>query len=265
MTHTKRTLALFASIAVLLTASLLLIPRVEQNPLYHAFADQRTLVGIPNFWNVISNVPFLLAALYGLTALRPKSPAFVDTWERVAYCTLLAGTAAVAIGSDYYHLQPDNQTLFWDRLPMTVVFMSLVATTLGERIGTNVGKWSLTPLILLGIGSVIDWRWTGDLRLYGLVQFGSMLIIPALVALYPPRYSGSERLWFLVAFYGLAKLAELFDHQIGTVIATGGHPWKHLAAACAIFFYMKAVADRVPLSQDLNPAPAAIPAQPGPV
>jgi len=235
--------------AVVVTAFLTLVPPVYLNPFYHSFADNRTRLGVPNFWNVLSNVAFLLAAFWGVGALLSRSAAFTEPWERVAYATLLIGTAAVAAGSSYYHLHPDNQTLFWDRLPMTVVFMSLVATTIGERISMQAGKWSLVPLILLGVVSVLVWRSTGDLRLYGLIQFGSMLLIPVLVITCPLHYSGSERLWFLVIFYGLAKVAELLDHEIGAVIATGGHPWKHLAAACAIFCYLDAVVHRIPVSQ----------------
>ena len=29
-----------------------------------------------------------------------------------------------AVGSSYYHLAPDNERLFWDRLPMTIAFSS---------------------------------------------------------------------------------------------------------------------------------------------
>jgi len=253
MTTSNRNLTLIAGAALVLTAFLTLIPPVYQDPLYHSFADNRTLLGVPNFWNVFSNVAFLLAAIWGVRALVSHGAAFTEQWERVAYATLLFGTAAVAAGSSYYHLHPDNQTLFWDRLPMTVVFMSLVATTLGERISMQAGKWSLAPLILLGVVSVFVWRWTGDLRLYGLIQFGSMLLIPVLVITCPARYTGSERLWFLVIFYGLAKVAELLDHEIGAVIATGGHPWKHLAAACAIFCYIDAVVRRIPVSQATSP------------
>ena len=36
---------------------------------YHAFADRRTLYGIPNFWNVISNVPFLTFGAMGVAGI----------------------------------------------------------------------------------------------------------------------------------------------------------------------------------------------------
>src|SRR5208283_1599657 len=190
---------------------------------------------------------FLLVALYGVRNLRSRT-AFVEFWERVAYCALLAGTAAVGVGSTYYHLHPDDACLFWDRLPMTLVFMSLLAATAGERVSGRAGKWLLFPLILLGAGSVLYWRHSGDLRFYGVVQFGSMLALPVILATFPPRYSGSGRLWFVVILYVAAKTAELLDRQIASVVATGGHPWKHLAAAAAILVYVIAVAHRRPLA-----------------
>jgi hypothetical protein len=221
---------------------------IAQDPLYHAFADSRTLHGVPNFWNVISNLPFFIAALWGIRALRSRS-AFVEAWERAAYCALLAETAAVGVESAYYHLHPDNARLFWDRLPMTAVFMALMATTIGERVGMKAGKRLLIPLLLLGAGSVLWWRLSGDLLFYGVVQFGSILAVAVLLALCPPRYSGSGGVWCTVILYGLAKVAELLDRQIGSVIAMGGHPWKHLAAAGAVFVYVHAVAGRRPLAR----------------
>jgi hypothetical protein len=185
--------------------------------------------------------------------------AFSERWERVAYGVLLAGTTAVGAGSAYYHLHPDNAHLFWDRLPMTVVFMSLVAATIGERVDMNAGKLLLLPLILLGLGAVLHWRYTGDLRLYVVVQFGSMLAVPILLAFFPPRYSGAGWMWCTVGLYALAKFVELLDREIASVVATGGHPWKHVAAAGAIFVYARAVARRRPCgnirqSRDRNEA-----------
>lgn len=221
------------------------LPPVTQSPLYHAFADGRTLYGVPNFWNVFSNVPLLLTALYGCKALASRT-AFIDSWERVAYLVLLFATAGVGLGSAYYHWHPDDERLFWDRLPMTIVFTSMVAATIGERVSSQAGKRWLFPVILLGCASVVDWRWSGDLRLYGLVQFGAMLALPVMIVRYPPRYTHDRGAWYMGLFYLFAKVLELFDRQIATVMATGGHPWKHLFAAAAMFCYVDAVVRRSP-------------------
>jgi hypothetical protein len=246
MATSYRRLTMMIGVASLLAVSVAVLPPIAQDPHYHAFADGRTLHGVPNFWNVISNIPFFLVALYGIRALRSRT-AFVEPWERIAYAVLLTGTAAVGAGSTYYHLQPDNARLVWDRLPMTVVFMSLVAVTIGERISMKAGRRLLLPMILLGFGSVLYWRSSGDLRLYCMVQFGSILTVPLILALFPPRYSAAGRMWFVVVLYAFAKIAELLDHQIAAVVATGGHPWKHFAAAAAILLYVRAVACRRPL------------------
>jgi hypothetical protein len=241
----RRGIALIAA-AALIGILLALVPPIHQDPVYHLFADRRTIAGVPNFWNVVSNVPFLIVAILGLRALRSRT-AFLENWERVVYGVLLAATLLVGIGSAYYHLRPDDQRLFWDRLPMSVLFPTLVVITIGERIGSSVGKRLFAPLLAVGVVSVLVWRWSGDLRLYAIVQFGSMVAVPFLLLKFPPRYSSSNAVWGTVALYGLAKIAELLDSPLGKFAATGGHPWKHLAAAAAMLVYVNGMARRHPL------------------
>ncbi|MGC9969135.1 MAG: ceramidase domain-containing protein [Bryobacteraceae bacterium] len=238
--------ALILGLAVVAAGILFLLPPISQDLRYHEFAGHRTVWGVPNFWNVVSNLGFLLVALWGLRALRSPA-AFLESWERAAYCILLAGLALVAAGSTYYHLRPDNGTLFWDRLPMTVVFMSLLAATIGERISAHAGRLLLLPLVALGVASVVYWRFSGDLRLYGLVQYYPLAALPLMVVLFPPRYSGAAGLVAMMGFYALAKLAEGFDRQLAAILPAGGHPWKHVAAAAAMLCYVNMVARRRPV------------------
>lgn len=241
-----RRIALIGGVVSLLTIYFIVVPPVAQDPGYHSFADARTLHGMRNFWNVVSNVPFLLVALYGVNALRRRI-AFVEPWERVAYGILLTGIAAVSAGSAYYHLRPNDARLVWDRLPMTVVFMCLVTSTIGERVSMKAGRLLLIPMILLGLGSVLYWRSSGDLRPYCVVQFGSMLVMPLILARFPARYSVAGSVWGTLALYAFAKLVELLDGEIASCIPTGGHPLKHLIAAGAVFLYVNSVAHRRPL------------------
>jgi hypothetical protein len=199
----------------------------------------------------VSNLPFLLVALWGLRAFRSPT-AFLHGWERIAYCILLAGVALVSFGSSYYHLHPDNRTLFWDRLPMTVVFMSLLATTIGERISPNAGRLLLVPLLAVGVASILYWRASDDLRFYGVVQFYPMVAIPLMLILFPARYSGTGGAYAMIGFYALAKVLEFFDYQFAEVTSTGGHPWKRLAGAAAMLCYLNAVASRRPVLSKRN-------------
>ena len=109
--------ALIAGLPAVALVFLFFHGRMAQNevlPNYYNFADQRALWGVSNFWNVVSNLPFLLVALWGLRAVGSRA-AFVEKWERTAYRILLIAVALIAVGSSYYHVWPDNARLFWDR------------------------------------------------------------------------------------------------------------------------------------------------------
>jgi len=44
-----------------------LLPRIPQPQSYHDFADQRSLLGIPNFGDVASNLLFAVSGVWGLS------------------------------------------------------------------------------------------------------------------------------------------------------------------------------------------------------
>ena len=50
-------------VAVLAIAVAFLLDPIAQDPAYHEFADERALFGVPNFWNVVTTLPFLRALL----------------------------------------------------------------------------------------------------------------------------------------------------------------------------------------------------------
>src|SRR3989441_10736569 len=113
-------------------------------------------------------------------------------WERLAFLVLFTSVVLAGVGSAYSHLAPSTATLFWDRLPMTVAFASLTALTLGERVSPRAGPWLLAVLVVIGVTSVVNWQrgelaGAGDLRLYILVQFLPMVLIPLALVLFPAR------------------------------------------------------------------------------
>jgi len=169
-----------------------LIPAVPQAPEYHDFADQRAMFGVANFLNVASNVGFLLVGIAGLAVVvRPRTQ-FEFRSERWPYAIFFIGLLLTAVGSSYYHLAPDNTRLFWDRLPMTVAFMSLVATQLVDRISVRLGLALLIPMLLVGAASVTYWRVTeeagvGNLVPYGVLQAYSVLILLLIAQQEPSR------------------------------------------------------------------------------
>jgi len=226
-----------------------LLPPIAQDPAYHSFSDTSTVLGVPNFWNVLSNAPFLLVGAWGLSV----APAAVPTIPRPAYLLFCLGVILVGFGSAYYHYAPTSDTLVWDRLPITLAFMALFAMVIGDRISPTLGRRLLWPLVLAGVAAVMYWDWTelkgqGDLRAYGLVQFLPMVLIPLMLVTDKGRGLKARWLWATLAAYGLAKLAEHYDRALH--VATGllsGHSLKHLLGALAVFLAlqaMRAAADR---------------------
>ena len=233
---------LLATIVVGSLALALGQPPFGQDPQYHDFADQRAFFGLPNFFDVVSNFPFLLVGAAGLAlCLGPRMRSMRPAWS-----TFFAGVALVSVGSAYYHWHPTNQTLVWDRLPMTVAFMGLSAALLGEYVQPRLGAVLLVPCVLLGFSSVAYWHWTDDLRFYYWIQLVALLLIPAVMALFRPRYTHQ---WFLpiaLLCYGLAKIAEVGDRVVfaWTQNQFSGHTLKHLLAALGIYAVLAMLRNR---------------------
>lgn len=256
MTRRTRQLVI-ASITLSLSVAILALPPIPQNQAYHSFADQRTLFGIPNFLNVISNALLFLVGTLGLIFLRRQRAsdagrAFIESSELWPYVVLFLGVVLTCFGSVYYHLAPDNARLFWDRSPMTLVFMSFFAAIIAERISVKAGLLSLLPLVTVGIGSVIYWylselRGQGDLRPYIMVQFYPILAIPLMVFFFPSRYTRSIDIIGVLVFYAVAKVFELLDAKIfalGRIVS--GHTLKHLIVAIAVYWILRMIRNRHP-------------------
>jgi len=222
-------------ILVLITVAgvvaMFLIDPIAQDPAYHRFTDTRAYFGIPNFWNVVSNLPFLVAGTLGLLQSRRLASPDLATHYR-AFC---AAAALVAFGSAWYHLAPDNARLVLDRMPMTVAFMTLLAAVIADRVNWVAGRALLWPLIVAGLASIAWWIRTeaaghGDLRPYALVQFLPMLLLPPILLMWKGEGLSARYLWMASGAYAAAKLAEYGDF----------HAMKHLLAALAAWWIIRA-------------------------
>lgn len=218
------------------------LDRIPQDPGYHEFADRNALFGIPNFWNVASNLPFLFVGLVGL-AWRSRLHAQAQQTQYMVFCI---GVALVGFGSAYYHWAPSTPTLVWDRLPMTVAFMALFSAVIQDRVSERLGRILLWPLVIAGVATIAWWYWSelagcGDLRPYAVVQFLPMLLIPLMLLLFSGRSLRDAWLWATLSAYVLAKVAEYFDAAIyGVSGFLSGHSIKHLLAALAVWCAIRA-------------------------
>ncbi len=240
-----RTVLVIAFAVFVVAAVFLLTSAVPQDPAYHEFSDTRPLLGVSNFWNVFSNLPFLIVGVVGLIFVKRHADTVCVSTNEMAYHVFFIGILLTAFGSSYYHLAPSNETLLWDRLPMTIGFAGLVTIIVAEFVSARAARVLLVPLLVAGFVSVEYWAWTeshgvGDLRPYALFQFLPMLLIPVILLTHKPVIGEARYFWWMLAFYISAKLLEFLDADLfsfGYLIS--GHSLKHVAAAItpAVFLY----------------------------
>jgi hypothetical protein len=216
---------------------------LAHDPTYHEFADRRTFFGTPNFWNVCSNLPFVLVGAFGLrrfSRLPPASP-------RSAYVVFCLGVGLVGFGSAYDHYAPSTPALVWDRGPMTLALMALFSMVVRDRLSEPGGRVMLWPSVLAGVASVGYWYWSelqgqGDLRAYGVIQFLPMLLIAFMLILCRGKGLSAPWLWGAWGTYALAKGAEHFDNALYDVTGSvSGHSLKHVLGALAVLWAVLAV------------------------
>lgn len=254
-----------ATILVLLSAFFLFVEPIPQPQSYHNFADARgfrcrcsfgggsggaplflppNVRGksiIPNFGDVVSNMVILIGGLSGLLALMmmPVPTDGADEWQLGTCLPLFfVATVAVSIGSTYYHWNPTDSTLIWDRLPMTVAFAAIFCFMLDDYIGSNTnstGQSVLAPFVIIGMLSVLYWTYTDDLRLYAVVSILPLLLMPILFICYRPRHTGVAQQGIGLSLYFAAKICEEKDHEIfhWTGRRISGHSLKHVLAGLA--------------------------------
>jgi hypothetical protein len=230
---------LLVAVGVIAVAVAAWLPPISQDQAYHVFADRRTMLGVSNFLNVVSNVAFLVVGAIGLAlASRARGG---NRWR---YGLLAAGVALTGVGSAVYHLRPTDATLVWDRLPLSLVFGAFFALVIEDRLtGPRDALFAL--LAALGPASVLYWRLTEDLRPYGLVQFFPLLAIPLILVLFPGGTIRGPDLVAVLLWYGAAKMAEISDADLfaaGEVVS--GHTLKHILAAIGAGRALLALAKR---------------------
>lgn len=243
---------LIVVLCVFVLLGLFFVSPISQDSEYHNFSDTRVYLSIPNMFNVLSNVPFVIVGVFGLVVIgRADEKTLKIVWtNKLAYVFLFIGSLFVGIGSGYYHLFPNNETLVWDRIPMTVAFMALYSVIIGEFVSEKLGRLCLLPLIFLGISSVFYWWFTegngeGDLRYYAIIQFFPIITIPIMLVFFKSKFNCVWGYWLLLCTYIVAKVFEIFDAQIYYYLNfISGHSIKHVLPAIGLYFLTKIYARR---------------------
>lgn len=204
---------------------------ITRGPAFHHYADTRTWLGIPNTLDVVSNVAFVIAALW--------------MWRRTKGLARLAcaGTAAIGIGSAIYHWAPSDTTLAFDWAPIATTLMWVLATIVEDRGGPGRAVAAIGGT--LAITSVGYWLATGgthggDMTAYVVVQAAGVAL-PPLVALFRQGRIPALPLVAALGLFGLARLAAAHDQELLTAVGVSGHTLKHVLAASAAAIVLRAM------------------------
>ncbi len=219
----------------LLLAAALFAPALAQPAHAHDFADQRTLWNVPCALDVLSNLWFAVAGVFGLIALGRAEAGTLSTVQRGCAGLFFAGLVAAAGASGFYHWKPDDIGLAVDRAGMSVAFAGLLGLLVATHVSDRGGRALASALMLLAPAAVATWFFTGNVLPWALVQFGGIPLL-MVFAFAAPGSGGLQVRWiWVVAAYAVAKVFEMNDAAI--FAATGellsGHTLKHLAAALA--------------------------------
>jgi hypothetical protein len=200
---------------------------IIQNNAYHNFVDNRVVFGHPNFFDCLSNIFFIVISFVGIKFCSKNSLSL--SWK-----AFFISVGLVGLGSYYYHFNPNSQTLVWDRLPMTLAFMSLITAVFCETFNLNKEKLILFITNFIGILSVVVWVMTEDLRLYYWVQLTPILSL-LIIGLFFSKTLNAKYMLTAFALYVLAKVTEHSDSIIYNALGLSGHTIKHILAAVSIY------------------------------
>lgn len=201
---------------------------VNNQPKYYHYIERdfNHQCCIPNFANVISNIPFALVGIYGLLYGQNNS---------IGWLGFNIASIGVFLGSSYYHWNPNNSTLVWDRIPMTLCTTS-ITYEIFRLYDFPLHPNDLNLWWVVGIYSVIYWNLTGDLRLYAFVQYYPILFIILLMIFDEDPYNlNKSTLAISIGVYVFARICEYFDHTLYRYTPLSGHVWKHLLCAYAMY------------------------------
>lgn len=230
--------------AVLATAASVLalaLPPIPQDPAYHKFADSRVFLNMPNVLDVLSNIPLVVLGIIGIALCVKKGDTDPAPEADRLKILLFMSVVLTGVGSFIYHRQPDNFSILWDRLPLSVMFMAAYLVILADRISPRIASALFWPTLVAGPASVLYWygselQGSGDLRFYGIVQLLPLLLMPATMILRPKGLIENSILLKAFAWYALAKIFEFLDGPVFEWTGfISGHTLKHLCAGVAVY------------------------------
>jgi hypothetical protein len=224
---------------IILILLAIFLPSIEQNQNYHNFADQRVLFGVNNAFDTLSNLAFIIVGILGLVNFYNNQYIKISNSFSVILNLFFISIILIGLGSSFYHLSPNDFTLVFDRLAMSLVFASILAMLAYLKISPRFGLHTLAELLILAPLTVLIWKFNGNLTPYVVLQFGGIILVILTLLLTKTRMQG-PCFTSLIILYGATKLVEFYDEKIFNLSQNliSGHTLKHLIAALAVIIFV---------------------------
>ena len=252
-TYLNRNQVIFYSLLLLSIVALYIASPITQNPAYHHFADQRIFCGVPHLGDVLSNLTFILVGFLAFFKSFKDKPRY--EFQQFLFSFFCFSSICLGFGSAYYHWNPNDNTLIWDRLTMVfgfaVTFMDSMWRYQVFKQTMSASKFALCFFVFCA--SVIYWKLFNHLEPYVLVQFFTLLIIFVL-ALVNRKTTNSKPIFLMVGIYAIAKILEYYDLKVWLMLheALSGHTLKHIAYAVALYYFATTMKKGDDLSNQSN-------------
>lgn len=203
----------------------------------YAFACDETLFSVPHFFNVVTNLSFLLVGVWGLLHLA-RAGRLTDR-RFVNWVGLWTSVVVLTFGSGAYHWYLTPATLAFDRFCITSIIAFLGAEIIAAVFGWGPSRRLSLLFVVLSAGTVVAWLLGTTSWFYGVLQAaGGLGAVGVTVWAFRRGRIGREVLQpvlLFAAFYGVAKIFEVLDAPICDLTGgIGGHPVKHLLSAAGL-------------------------------
>lgn len=204
---------------------------------YHEFVDTRNIFGMSRFFDTVSNIGFLFVGVIFIKEI------LLQNKKDFNLMLIAVGSILVFFGSSFYHLFPSDARLLWDRLPISMVFAGILSYSLSannliiekykNKFDISYLMFSIFSVVFWYVGSLQQASWLGP---YVFVQFGGMITL-VYIAIKGENKDFNKKIYYVLAWYILAKLCEHFDQSIFNITYEmfSGHTLKHLLAAVALY------------------------------
>jgi hypothetical protein len=191
----------------------------------HSYTDQRSLCGLNNAFNVLSNLVLIAAGCYWLNWIfRTKNISLKcrkGLYETRLYATFFAAVILAGIQSAWYHLFQSQLGLLGTYLLSNIVMLSLLSAIIAERVNLRIGLHSCIPFIFISM--LISFYWyiyQTDNQLSHLWYFLTYLI-PSLsimtIIVARPKYGGIKHITFAFCNTFIALGVSCLDEAIYTL------------------------------------------------